>query len=621
MSDSSGDGPDPWVKVEFSPAAGFVLLFRGFHAVEELGHPFLYTVDLSSDELRDTKALIGASVTLTATQSAEGSENHYFNGIVTQVVSAGMVSGAYRYRIEARPWIWLLTRAADCLIFQNMSAFDIITKVFRDAGFSNFEDKRQASAGDIVLEYCVQYRETSFNFVTRLMERYGLYYFFRHAANKHTLVLADDPNAHETLSEAIPFGADQLGPASVADHIVDWSVARSLDTARFTFRDYNFTTPSADLTAKSIQSPGHPYGSFEIYDYPGPYDKAADGTRLTDVRIQAIGMNREVIECGSNARNLHPGWRFKLSDHPDKAANRDYLITRAEFSLTMDEASAGSQGQTSDTYRAKLLVIPGDVPFRLERTTPRPRIRGPQTALVDGESGEEITTDQYGRVKVKFYWDRGDASDNQHTCWIRVAQGSAGGGWGSMFIPRKGQEVVVEFLEGNPDRPLITGVVYNASMTVPYTLPDNKTRSTIKTNSSQGGNGFNELRFEDKAGSEEVFFQAQKDYTKKVLNNETVTIHKDTATTVETGDRTVTVSQGGDTLTVSTGDHTITVSAGTSSVTAAQSITLTVGGNSIKIDTSGITINGMQISMQSNSTMSLQAGASISASAPAIALN
>ena len=213
-----------------------------------------------------------------------------------------------------------------------------------------------------------------------------------------------------------------------------------------------------------------------------------------------------------------------------------------------------------DTYRVTIRAMPGDLPFRLDRLTHRPLIRGPQTAQVVGKSGEEIDPDQYGRVKVKFHWDRSDTADDQRTCWIRVAQGSAGAGWGSMFIPRIGQEVVVEFLEGNPDRPLITGVVYNANLTVPYALPDNKTRSTIKTNSSTGGSGFNELRFEDKAGSEEVFFQAQKDFTKNVLNNETVTIHKDTTTTVETGDRKITVSQGGDTLTRFDRDHTITVS-------------------------------------------------------------
>jgi type VI secretion system secreted protein VgrG len=248
-------------------------------------------------------------------------------------------------------------------------------------------------------------------------------------------------------------------------------------------------------------------------------------------------------------------------------------------------------------------------------------IRGPQTARVVGAPNEEITTDQYGRVKVKFHWDRSDVQDDQRTCWIRVAQASAAAGWGSIFIPRAGQEVVVEFLEGNPDRPLITGVVYNANMKVPYSLPENKTRSTVKTSSSKGGNGFNELRFEDEAGQEEVFFHAQKDYKKVVLHDETVTIHNDTSTTVETGDRKVTVSQGNDGLTVSAGNHSITVSTGKSTVTAGQSITLSVGSNSLTIDNTGITINGTMISLQSQATMSLQAGAPLSVTAPAISLN
>jgi type VI secretion system secreted protein VgrG len=248
-------------------------------------------------------------------------------------------------------------------------------------------------------------------------------------------------------------------------------------------------------------------------------------------------------------------------------------------------------------------------------------IRGPQTARVVGSAGDEITTDEYGRVKVKFHWDRSDVQDDQRTCWIRVAQAAAGAGFGNIFIPRVGQEVVVEFLEGNPDRPLITGVVYNANMKVPYTLPDNKTRSTIKTNSSKGGGGSNEFRFEDQAGQEEVFLHAQKDYKKVVLHDESVTIHNNTTTTVETGDRSVTVSQGGDTLTVSTGNHSITVSAGKSSVTAAQSITLSVGANSVTIDNTGVTVNGAMVSLQAQTNMSLQGGTSLSLTAPAISLN
>ena len=268
-------------------------------------------------------------------------------------------------------------------------------------------------------------------------------------------------------------------------------------------------------------------------------------------------------------------------------------------------------------------AIPGSRPFRLPSLTPRPLIRGPQTARVAGESGQEITTDSYGRIKVKFPWDRRAAEDENSSCWIRVAQTWAGQAWGAMFIPRIGQEVVVEFLEGNPDRPLVTGQVYNADMTVPYALPDNKTRSTIKSNSSLNGGGFNEFRFEDKKGSEEVFFQAQKDFNETILNNHTATITKDTTTTVSEGNRSVTVSkgndtttvsqgkreatvsQGDDTLTVSTGDHTITVTAGSSTVSAGQKITLKVGSNSIEISTTGITITGGTVKISAQTSMEI----------------
>jgi type VI secretion system secreted protein VgrG len=611
-----------WVEVDFDPDPGYQLLFDGVHGHEELGRPFLFEIDLSSGTLRgDIGKIVGTSATLWLAQSSEDATDRYFNGVVTRVVSTGLTGGAYRYRVEVRPWIWLLTQTTDCRIFQSKSAFQIITQVFRNAGFSDFEDHRQSGAGDTELEYCVQYRETSFDFVTRLMEQFGLYYFFKHDRGQHTLVIADDPNAHDTLPASVPFVFDQTESRTVADHIWEWSTELALQSGKFTFRDYNFTIPAADLTAKTVQVGNHPHNNFEVYEYPGPYDQAATGHRLSDVRMQAISMRRTVVDAVSNARALHPGWRFNLTHHPERSTNRDYLITRAEFSMSIAEGSSTIDGETVDTYRVTLKAIPGDVPYRLERLTTRPMIRGPQTARVVGSVGDEITTDEYGRVKVKFHWDRSDVQDDQRTCWIRVAQSSAGAGWGSIFIPRVGQEVVVEFLEGNPDRPLITGVVYNANMQVPYALPDNKTRSTIKTNSSKGGSGFNELRFEDQAGQEEVFFQAQKDFKKVVLNDETITVHKNTTTTVETGDRTVTVSQGGDSLTVTTGNHSITVSAGKSSVTAAQSITLSVGTNSVKIDETGVTINGAMVSLQSQATMSLQAGAPLSVTAPTISLN
>ena len=630
-----------WVEVKFSPKPSYTLLFDGMRGHEELGRPFLYDLDLSSGELRaGIVELVGRSCTIWLSQSKEGTEDRYFIGIVTRVVAAGLIAGAYRYRLEIRPWFWLLTRQMDNRIFQKKSAFKIITELFSAEGLQ-YEDKRQASAGDTELEYCVQYHESTYDFIMRLMEEYGLYYYFKHSDGEHKLMISDDPNAHEALSDALPFVYEQTDYRTVGDHIWTWSTDLSLQSGKVTFRDYNFTTPSADLTAKTVKEESHEHGKYEVYEYPGPYDITATGNKLTDVRMQAIAMNRTVIDGESNARGLHPGWRFTLSKHPQTAVNKEYLVIKSDFVLGMGDGStvdneSDNQSETIDTYRVAFVAIPGDVPFRLDRATPRPSIRGLQTAKVVGASGEEIDTDEYGRVKVKFHWDRAEVDDDQRTCWIRVAQMMAGNAWGTMFIPRVEQEVVVEFLEGNPDRPLITGVVYNANNKVPYALPDNKTRSTVKTNSSKGGGGFNEIRFEDKKDSEEVFFQAQKDYNKVVLNNETVKIKKDTTTTVEEGNRSVTVSKGNDEHTVSegnqkvtvskgdvthsvdtgkrttsingndattvkTGDHTVDVSAGKGAVTAAQSITHTVGGNSAKIDTSSLTLtvgaNSIKIDM------------------------
>ena len=599
---------ESYVEVHFKPDPGIELHFDGLKAHEELGRPFLVELDLSSGEIQgDIATLLGSSGTVWLAQSTpeEGDEgNTYLNGIVTRVVSHGLLAGSYRYRVEMRPWIWLLTRITDCRIFQNKSAFEIVTQVFRDAHFSEFEDKRQGGAGDTQLEYCVQYRETSFNFVTRLMEQYGFYYFFVHEDGKHTLMLADDPNAHTALTQEIPYQFDQTEYRTVKDHFWEWETDLGLQSGKFTFQDYNFTTPAVDLTAKTVQAATHTYGDLEVYEYPGPYQVADVGQRLTDVRMQAIVADRVVYRGNSNSRKLHAGWRFTLSKHPDKAANREYLITQSQLTVAAAEgmSSTKDKGETIDTYRALTHAIPGKTHFRLHRTTPRPLIRGPQTARVVGRSGEEITTDEYGRIKVRFHWDRSDTEDDQRTCWIRVAQTWAGAGWGSLYIPRVGQEVVVEFLEGNPDRPLVTGVVYNANQKVPYTLPDNKTRTVLKTNSSSG-NGFNELRFEDKGGEEEVFFQAQKDYTRKVLHDEKVTITNNTTTTVESG------------------NHSLDVSAGTSSITAAQSITLTVAGNSIKIDTSGITINGMKLDLTGSAGMTANGGPSMSLTAGMISIN
>jgi type VI secretion system secreted protein VgrG len=580
--------------------------------------------------------LLGSSLTVTATQP--DNTKRYYNGIIARVTYTGLAGGAYRYRMELRPWIWLLSHTQDCAIFQNKSAFSIITDdIFRAKGFTNFQDKRQSQSGDIVLEYCVQYRETALDFVTRLMEQYGIYYYFQHSDGEHTLVLADDPNSHTTLPTAIPYMINQAEYRGVDDHIWDWTADLNLQAGAFTLRDYNFTTPTADLTGKLINAGGHPNGTLEVYDYPTAYATAADGAKLATVRMQDLAARRQVMGGTSNARGLYAGCKFKMSGFVETEMNAEYLVIAATTSFSVAEGLADTGGDLTDTYRCVLHAIPGDTQFRLAPLTPRPVVRGPQSAKVVGASGDEITTDNYGRIKVKFYWDRSATQDENASCWIRVSQLWAGNNWGAMFIPRVGQEVIVDFLEGNPDRPIVTGRVYNADLPVPYALPANATRSTIMSNSSKGGGGSNELRFEDKKGSEEVFLHAQKDYHKVVLHNDIVDITQDTTTTISQGKRTVTVSQGdnvltvsqgnssatvsmgNDSLTVSQGNHSITVTAGKSSITAGQSITLTVGSNSITIDTTGVTISAAKLSVSTTGETSVNATGPMSLQSSAVA--
>jgi type VI secretion system secreted protein VgrG len=591
------------VEVTFKPDPGFDMLFDGLHAKQELGRPFLFTLEVSAGKPQaNAPKLIGSTCCIWLYEADDTDQpNRYFHGIVTRVTALGLGGGAYRYRLEIRPWIWLLSQITDCRIFQKQSAFQIITQVFRDAGFSDFKDRRQGGAGDVQLEYCVQYRETSLDFVTRLMEQFGFYYYFTHASDGHTLVITDDPNGHTPLTQSVKYQFDQTEYRTVADHIWRWSGEYGLNTGKWTFRDYNFTMPSADLTAKTVHPEQHQYGSFEIYEYPGPYDTATNGHRLSDVRMQAIIRDRQTFSGESNSRRLLSGWRFKLTDHPDKSFNREYLIIRSTTTVGGVEGTPNPEANSADSYRVQIESIPADRPFRLHQHTPRPMIRGPQTAVVVGKAGEEIATDEYGRIKVRFHWDRSATTDDERTCWIRVAQTWAGGSWGSMFIPRVGQEVVVDFLEGNPDRPLVTGVVYNASNKVPHGLPENKTRSGIVSNSSPGGGGNNELRLEDKAGQEEFYLHASRDFRREVKHDEIGKIDND---------RKITITGGNDSLTVASGNHSIDVTAGKSELKAAQSITLSVGSNSITIDNTGVTINGVKIGVQANGALTLS-GATI----------
>ncbi|MBS0315772.1 MAG: type VI secretion system tip protein VgrG [Proteobacteria bacterium] len=628
MSESSGGGGEITLKV--SPDPGMTLNFSGMTLTEELGRPFDAQLDITSDTRSgDLSKLLGCTATVTI-RNSDGSKR-YFNGVIVRAIYSGMAAGAYRYRLELRPSIWLLSRRRDCQIFQNKSAWDIITGVLRTEGLTDFQDKRQSQSGDIQLEYCVQFEETLLDFVTRLMEKYGIYYYTTHQDGRHIITFADDPNSHTSVGKAIPYRFQQGDVRQLEDYVWEWSADLLLQPGKVALRDYNFETPAADLTTQSLQPASHPHGDAEMYDYPGPYGNTGDGQKLATVRMQSLAAQREIVRGTTNARGVTAGSKFTLSENPDTSQNREYLVIATTTSFALQEGRAASRGDTRlDQYVSSVTAIPGDTPFRLPQITPWPRMRGPQTAKVAGEAGQEITTDKYARIKVKFPWDRTAVQDENASCWIRVSQPWAGTGFGAMVIPRIGQEVVVDFLDGSPDRPIVTGCVYNASNTNADAMPGNKTRSGFRTNSSPGGGGYNELRFEDKKGEEEVYLQAQYDFNVKVLNNHTTKVTKDRTTTIEQGNesltvsqgnRSVTVSQGNDSHTVSTGNHTLSIDAGSSTISAAQSITLKVGGNSIVIDTSGVTINGTKIGLTASASMSANGGTSMTLQAAAISIN
>ena len=599
MSDSGDAKSYAPVEVDFVPNPSYQLLFDGMHVQEELGRPYLITLEISTgDHKTDAHELVGAAATIWLYEAeADDQKDHYFKGIVTRVFAGGLTGGAYRFKLEVRPSIWFLSQIQDCRIFNKQSAFQIVTKVFKDNGFTDVEDKRQSSHGDTIIEYCVQYNETTLDFVTRLMETFGFYFYFDFHKDNYKLVFVDDPNGHPTLKTELLFRYDQTEYRHVKDHIWEWSNDHSLLSGKWTFNSYNFETPSADLTAKKLDHQDHNYGDGEMYEYPGPYAEQDQGNNLSNVRMQSITGKRIVAEGESNSRDIRTGWRFKMKEHPNPDFNREYLVVKSEVTVSNVEGTPNPNAENLDTYRVHFHCISSDKPFRMERKTARPKVRGSQTAKVVGKAGEEITTDEHGRVKVKFHWDRSDTTDEDRTCWIRVSQTWGGGSWGTQFIPRVGQEVVINFFEGNPDHPIVTGTVYNADNKTTYNLPASKTQTGMKSNSSPGGGGANELRFEDKKGAEEFYIHAQFNYVKEVEQDRTVTVKK--------GNDTTTVQKGNHTTTVQTGNHKLDISAGKSEITAAESITLTVGGNSIKIDTSGITINGMKVDITASGALTL----------------
>jgi len=521
---------------------------------EQISKLFQYRLRLrSTDNEIDFAKMIGNNMAVSI--EPDNGDMKYINGVITRFQQGDSDEYYSTYFAEIRPWLWQLSLTADSRIFQNQTVLEIIEDVFSNFGFSDFKDKTKGSYAQ--REYCVQYQETALDFITRLMEDEGIWYFFEHSEKKHTLVLADDPDTHEDCPGFPGARYKKIEKAIKDDTLVDSvTLEEQLITSKYAARDYHFETPETDLKI-SVDSRKKLAGDYEIYDYPGGFSKTEDGDKIIKRRLEAHEVRSQVLHGESYCRAFTTGYKFQLDDHYRSEINRRYVL-RSLFIHA-----------TSQRYTNSFVAFPDDVPFRSLRLVKRPKIYGTQTAIVVGESGEEIFPDEYGRVKVQFHWDHEGKKDENSSCWIRVAQMWAGKGFGSMFIPRMGSEVVVSFLDGNPDKPLIIGSVYNATQTVPYALPGEKTKSTILTWSSKDGEAGNELRFEDKKDNEELYLHAQKDHYIKVENDRKLEVIGKEDTTIKL-DRTTTIEEGNESLTVSKGDRTIEISEGNETYTVAK---------------------------------------------------
>jgi len=610
-----------------TPLGGDVLAIERLAGTEGVSRPFELTLDfLSSDPSVDATKLLRKPMGVTV--DLEGGGQRFFHGLTRRFVQLGRgADGVVAYRAEVVPWLWFLGASSHSRIFQNKSVPDIAKAVFADLKMTDY---RVAVTGSYSpREYCVQYNETDLAFVSRLFEEEGIFYFFEHTASKHTLVLADAPSAIKAGPLAkLSVTTGEAGKFDV-EHITALEVENQFFPGKVMLSDYNMETPSTNLmqqTATTVK--GADNQAFELYDYPGNYGVRADGERYARIRMEEQEARNVVVSGTAYGAALVSGFKVDVADFYRRDVNKAYLVLTVE-SRGSNGSMRGGVGEPF-AFEQAFTAIPASVQYRPERVTPRALVHGTQTAVVVGPGGEEIYVDKYGRVKVQFFWDQDGKKDDKSSCWVRVSSTWAGKQWGFIQIPRIGQEVIVDFLEGDPDRPIIVGRVYNAEQMPPYDLPANGTQSGTKSRSSANGgtDDFNELRFEDKKGSEMVTLHAQKDFTLEVENDEThwvghdrvknvdhdetthvkhdrtetvdndetITIH---GTRTEVVDKDESISLGAkrtvsvkddDTLAVSDGDQSLTLDKGkqTIAIQGDRSIVIKKGNDTLDVQTGNV---------------------------------
>lgn len=514
------------------------LVIEEVSGLDELSQPFELKVTASAkDDRFKIEDLIGTKISIRVQTAAEGGDDRHLCGFVAGVDHMGFdVQDLSRYELTVVPWLWMLTKTSDCRIFQEITVPEIIRKVFADFNHADFRVELKGNYPQ--REYCVQYRETDFNFVQRLMEHEGIYYFWEHKDNAHTMVICDHMSSHKPVPGfgSIRYRSEFSG---VQDkfYLWTWEAKHRVTSGKYALNSFDFKNPkpsaNSRLLSRSDKTHSFSEGEHEIYDNPGDFINRSDGERLATIRREENQCSTNTIKTKTNARGLFTGALFSSTDLPRNDQNAEYLITSSRFIIRAGNYSSGTNNHGA-TYECEMTGIPSNGVFRPERSARQPKVEGPQTAIVSGPAGEEIHVDPYGRVKVQFLWDREGEFDAGSSCWIRVSQAWAGGSFGAMSIPRIGHEVIVDFLEGDPDRPIITGRVYNGSNMPhssnsgrddepgnkpPQNLPEAKMMTSFKSNSLGGSGGSNEITMNDKGGEEVLFFKAQKNEISRVGND------------------------------------------------------------------------------------------------------
>ena len=612
-------------------------------AVESLGQPFTILLDVIADlgEL-DLLPYLGAVASIKVTQ--DGELVRYFNGVLVEGEYLYHHSSGFLYRLILKPQSYLISYNKNYRIFQNKSAVDIIKDVLFDGHIQATYNLQRTTAKRI---YCVQYGESDFAFVSRLMEEEGIYYYYEHTEDKHTIVLCDGPSSHTAgtpasiqfnQDSATVFQVDSAERGSTANYMQSWHehVSSGFESIG-TLRDFNFeTADDIGLEATTSETATNASDSAEVFDYPGGYDTKADGAPYSEITIEERRARRQMFYGESQRASLMCGKKLTLTSHPNKRFNADYMITHITTVLNHTQLRSG-EGSGDDTLTT-IEAIPANTKWRTFPTARKPVVHGPETGIVTGPTNETIYTDQWGRVKVRFHWDRGTTAPEDSTCWIRVSQT---GGLGNIIMPRVGHEVLIEFLDGDPDRPLVVGRVFNSQNKPVYPLDDAKTRAVWRSKTYGDAGSYdpaealdvsppldgNELSFEDKGGSQEVFLYASRDLrtrvrfkethhvgldrdvkvgqdeTQTIKRNSTFTIHGARAATIDkTDDLTVTGA-----ITTESKDAISIKAATTITLEAQTSIEFKVGQTSVKIDQVGITMTGLNLSAEGKVTAAIKA--------------